>query len=293
MASIKSPLLIQLLLRVKWRQFAISLRMNTVGRTSRWTSNALAKGIKEYTLSSWKYFSDFVNQELLEYTTYVYRGHGNSQWKLEPTIDRLIKAPASPRRQSHLERFKFATRGRRGSNPIKIEHENDWWALGQHHGLATPLLDWTESPFVALFFGANSAKNEKSDFYSVFAIAQSSIDKVNKYISTNETIPLINSRKQTMKIVRPLSDENMRLVSQRGLFTRGPNNVDVESWVEKHSPALTELRNIHLIKINIPNKDVNECLRYLNRMNINHLTLFPDIPGASEFCNQHLTITTY
>ncbi len=264
-----------------------------MGRTSRWTSTPLAKGIKEYTLSSWKYFSDFVNQEMLEYTTYVYRGHGNSKWKLEPTIDRLIKYPTSPRRETHLERFKFATRGRRGSNPIKIDHENDWWALGQHHGLATPLLDWTESPFVALFFGANAAKKEKSDFYSVFAIAQSSIDKVNTYICNNEAIPLINNHKQTIKIVRPLSDENMRLVSQRGLFTRGPNNVDVESWVAKHSPALTEGRNIHLLKINIPNKDVDECLRYLNRMNINHLTLFPDVPGASEFCNQHLTITSY
>ncbi|PBJ21175.1 FRG domain protein [Pseudomonas ogarae] len=261
-----------------------------MGRTSRWTSTPVSKGVKVYTLSSWKYFSDFINQEMLDYTTYVYRGHGNSEWKLEPTIDRLIKYPRSDKRAKHLERFKFATRGRRGPNPIKIEDENDWWALGQHHGLATPLLDWTESPFVALYFAANSAKAEKTKHLTVFAIAQESISNINISVRKNEALPLINNRKQTIKIVRPLSDENARLVSQRGLFTRGPNNVDLETWMTNNSPAG---RTISLMKIIIPTTGMEECLRYLNRMNINHSTLFPDLPGASEFCNKYLVIDDY
>lgn len=228
---------------------------------------------------------------MLGYVDYVYRGHGNSEWKLEPTIDRLIKSPKSYKRAKHLERFKFETRGRRGSNPPKMEDENDWWALGQHHGLATPLLDWTESPFVALYFAANSAKLEKTPFLTVFAISQGSIKDMNAKIIANESLPLVNGRKQTIKIVRPLSDENARLVSQRGLFTRGPNNVDIESWINSHcTPGSDE---IDLLKIMIPTEGINECLQYLNRMNINHSTLFPDLPGASEFCNIHLNIDDY
>lgn len=262
-----------------------------MGRTSRWTSTPLSQGVKAYKLTSWKYFSDFINQEMLIYTTYVYRGHGNSEWKLEPTIDRVVKSPTSYKRAQHLQRFKFETRGRRGSNPSKMEDENDWWALGQHHGLATPLLDWTESPFVALYFAANSAKHEKSNFLTVFAISQKSIKDINIDITKNEQLPLVNGRKQTIKVVRPLSDENARLVSQRGLFTRGPNNVDIESWINSHYPKNSN--DIDLLKIIIPNEGINECLQYLNRMNINHSTLFPDLPGASEFCNKHLTITDY
>lgn len=262
-----------------------------MGRTSRWTYTPNVNGVQEYGLSSWKYFSDFINQEMLDYTTYVYRGHGNYKWKLEPTIDRLIKQPTSIKREQHLERFKFATRGRRGTNPIRIEDENEWWALGQHHGLATPLLDWTESPFVALYFAASSAKNAKSSHFTVFAISQLAIGRTNIKVRENEEIPLVNGHKQTVKIIRPLSDENARLVSQRGLFTRGPNNVDLESWVTKNTPI--DNQKIYLMKIKIPSTGIEECLRYLNRMNINHSTLFPDLPGASEFCNSHLTIPKY
>ena len=123
-----------------------------MARPKRWTSTPTENGVWSVKLSNWRWFSDFVNQELLDYTTYVYRGHASTAWKLEPTLDRLISAPNSPKRDQHLRNFKFSARGRRGSHPTRIETENDWWALGQHHGLATPLLDWSESPFVALYF---------------------------------------------------------------------------------------------------------------------------------------------
>lgn len=228
---------------------------------------------------------------MLNYTTYVYRGHADSSWKLEPTLDRIIKNPISYKRASHLERFKFETRGRRGPSPIKMEDENDWWALGQHHGLATPLLDWTESPFVALFFAASAASDLSSGTYSVYAISQGSIKKINAQINQDVGSPLVNGRRQTVKVVRPLSDENKRLVSQRGLFTRGPNNVDLESWVRHNTDKAA--KDLRILKVTIPNRGAKECLRYLNRMNISHSTLFPDLPGASDFCNMHLGIDKY
>lgn len=262
----------------------------TMARTARWNRTNLVDGLIEYKVSSWKYFSDFINQEMLDYTTYVYRGHGNSTWKLEPTLDRVIKSPTSPKRDSHLKAFKYETRGRRGPNPVILEHDTDWWALGQHHGLLTPLLDWTESPFVALYFAASVAQKEKSRNFSVFAFSQNDIEFANRNIIEDIEIEEVNYRKPTVKIVRPLSDENSRLVSQRGLFTRGPNNIDLESWVKKYSIS----DNIMvLIKITMPTSGVQDCLRYLNRMNINHSTLFPDLTGASEFCNKHLAISKY
>ncbi|ANU38247.1 FRG domain-containing protein [Vibrio scophthalmi] len=267
-----------------------------MARPARWLEADFERGVQEYKLSSWKYFSDFINQEMLDYTTYVYRGHAKTEWKLEPTLDRLISNPSSPKRSQHLEKFKFETRGRRGAHPATMNNDDDWWALGQHHGLATPLLDWTESPFVALFFAINNALREKSDEVVVYAISQSSIVQKNKQIKGDESIKLINNQKPTVKVVRPLSDENSRLVSQRGLFTRGPNNVDLETWVKNHKIEGRHANYIELMKVFIPiksHKEVFDCLRYLNRMNINDSTLFPDLGGASDYCNLHLKVNKY
>jgi len=265
-----------------------------MARTPRWKKEIIENGILEVKLSSWKYFSDYINQEVLDYTTYVFRGHGDSNWKLEPTLDRVIKSPTSPKRKEHLEAFKYSTRGRRGTNPPKMENENDWWALGQHHGLYTPLLDWTESPFVALYFAATSAFTEKTKSYSIHALAQTGVRMLNEKILDDDSISLINDKKPTVKLVNPLSDENSRLVSQRGKFSRGPNNTDLESWISEHVslyPAL-EKKGV-IMKMTIPSTGVKDCLRYLNRMNINNATLFPDLGGASEFCNKSLTIPKY
>jgi FRG domain len=265
-----------------------------MSRKPRWIERDLTDGFTELDLSSWKYFSDYINQEMLSFTDYVYRGHADSSWKLEPTLDRIIKSPSSKKRIKHLERFQFETRGRRGSNPPKLEHENDWWALGQHHGLNTPLLDWSESPFVALYFAASEAKKNKTKSMSVFSMWQNGIQFISDEIKADTSIKKINNQLPTVKLVRPLSNENNRLVSQRGLFSRGPNNMPLEQWVHQFARLFPKANNtIILLKIKIPTIGLADCLKYLNRMNINHSTLFPDLSGASEHCNKHLSINKY
>jgi hypothetical protein len=121
-----------------------------MGRKPQWIEHDITDGVGEIDITNWKYFNTYICDEMLDYKNYIWRGQKDSTWKLEPTLDRILKKinkQNDPKIIKHyLDSFMFSTRGRRGANPPNIAQENDWWALGQHYGLATPLLDWSRSP---------------------------------------------------------------------------------------------------------------------------------------------------
>jgi hypothetical protein len=188
------------------------------------------------------------------------------------------------RLREHLKSFKRAARGRRGLNPA-ILSENDWWALGQHFGLATPLLDWTRSPFAAAYFAFEEVSSGTNKSRVVYGLDERAVEQRSKELlgglSYEQGRPLV------IEFVDPMSDENQRLVSQSGLFTRAPIGTPIEQWV---ASAFEGSLAAVLLKIEIPDSDRVMCLRALNRMNINHLSLFPDLGGASRSTNLRLEL---
>ena len=262
-------------------------------RDAGWTTSKVEAGIGSWDLKSWKYFDDFIAREMLDFTNYIWRGQRNEDWPLESSLDRHLKGIEPRLRGSvatkHLEAFKYAARGRRGINPPSLPQSNDWWALGQHHGLATPLLDWTTSPFAAAYFAFIGAGANQTPGRALYALDRETVEE--KSAELKQAHGEKKSRPPIVEFVRPMSDDNPRLVSQGGLFTRAPTAVTIEEWVRKHFPTVTD--NYILIKVTIPDSDRIDCLRCLNRMNINHLTLFPDLFGASKFCNLALEIENY
>lgn len=259
---------------------------------SRWKDSDIVNGIAEVEISSWEHFHDYLLDEWFEYGAYAWRGQSNSAWALLSTLDRALIGKSESQialiANRHLSRFKMASRGRRGANPPLIKDENDWWALGQHFGLKTPLLDWTTSPFVAAYFAFIAPSSDLVSQRAIFAIGQSGVKKKSNEIKTAYAG---SGRPPIIEFVTPFSDENPRLVNQGGLFTRCPYGVDVESWIKANFKG--EDTKYRLLKLTIPDSDRELCLRSLNRMNINHLTLFPDLYGSSIFTNLDLEIKDY
>lgn len=261
-------------------------------RAKSWKEEDVKDGIMNVSLTSWKYFHDYIRKEMLDYNHYVWRGDRCDDRPLRPSFDRLHEGKdrkfIESRIKKHLDNFKLATRGRRGSSPSKIETENDWWALGQHYGLATPLLDWTRSPFVALFFAFEKDKSDQTNHRMIYAITPSACESKSKEISSSH---VGTDRPDIVEFFTPLQDENSRLVNQNGLFSRCTSGTSLEDWVTDKFKGDNEWAN--LIRIKIPNRGREECLRTLNKMNINHLTLYPDLYGASNFSNFSDKITKY
>lgn len=278
----------------------------------------IVDGIFEVRVRSWKIFLNYATREMLDFDSFIWRGQRCDNWVLQSTLDRLIdkanvaKTKRRGFRSSHLEQFQYAIRGRRGQNPPLIENENDWWALGQHHGLATPLLDWTTSPFAAAYFAFINTSDTQTRYRAIYALGKGSIedkvedllydeeirrDEIKKDIDRGKKVSIVERRlirspiRPEIEFIRPLSDENQRLVNQGGLFTRAPDEIDLESWIKNNYNG--ENNEYVLIKILVPNINRDECLKTLNRMNINHLTLFPDLYGASKYCNLFGEIEKY
>jgi hypothetical protein len=253
-------------------------------------------GYREVSLSSYRQFQDWVFDvnpgTPAPHTSLVYRGQRRDDWKLEPTLDRelrrLHKVKDPSIRKIHLRRFQYAMRGRRGPNPPRDLPDDELWALGRHYGLATPLLDWTASPFAAAYFAYCEENPSPTGRRCVFALCRTSVELTNEKLR-KETAA--GGLQRTLEFYRPLTNENPRLISQAGLFTHAPDGVSVEKWIMQHFKGVT--MNVRLYKITLPETDRETALRSLNLMNINHLTLFPDAHGASEFCNLCLRIAHY
>lgn len=251
---------------------------------------AATRGIFSQKLANWREFHEFIEEMEPSANRYIWRGQRSDKWKLEPSIDRVLRpitetSERTKRRQEHLKRFQFAVRGRRGVNPKQITVDSEWWALGQHYGLLTPLLDWTTSPFAAVFFAFAEEVNE-TEHRVVYGLNRELVERANFGIHEEAA----EEKQLYMEFISPLSDENPRLVSQGGLFTRAPDDISIEEWVEM---VFDQSAEPVLLIIRLPETERLRCLRSLNRMNINHLSLFPDVNGASAHANLMLRIADY
>lgn len=257
-----------------------------------WIESDVEDGFMNVELKHWGQFDDYIRREMLDYRNFIWRGQCAAKWPLESSLDRALqkvgKLEESKLRDEHLRRFKFSTRGRRGLNPPVIASDNDWWALGQHYGLATPLLDWSTSPYVAAYFAYLPEDNDDDSNRAVYALSRTAVERKSRAIKKawKKT-----SRPPIVELVEPHSDENSRLVNQGGLFTRGPDGVTLDDWVREYFAGVSDY--VRILKIVIPNKDRIVALRSLNRMNINHLSLFPDLYGAAKYANLDLRIENY
>jgi hypothetical protein len=219
---------------------------------------------------------------------------------LETTLDRIIKQlPHELQVEkvllNHLLRFKKAIRGRRGPSPTHLKTDDEFWALGQHYNLATPLLDWSLSPYIATFFAFCSIEPSESGERCIWALKTLAIAEGNEAISkdcaaygTDKSKKYFEkSRTPIVELLEPSLDDNPRIINQAGLFTRGPVLLPLEEWVNEF---LSDYKQVALYRITLPDSERETVLTALDLMNINSASLFPDLTGASLYCNQTLTL---
>jgi len=229
--------------------------------------------IRDETFASWDEFKSGFVKKLFDSNpfrrgNFLFRGHSDPSWTLTSTFDRVFAHQPKARRleiaAELLSTFKRSLEG----FAIPAEARNDdaiLLALGQHYGLPTRLLDWTESPYVAAFFAYNRTTLWGAQDQS---IAIWCLDVTNP----------IWSAQYGVEIVDVPSFGNQRIRNQAGKFTlaRTPF-ASLEEYAEAHADAGTAL-----VRFFLPGADATRALADLDAMGIHHAIVYPEIEGSAQ-----------
>lgn len=252
----------------------------------------------------------------------IFRGQCNSDWKLEPIIFRNTK-PKVVDLHSHVERFKKYLIGKVENLDSLSNYEI--WSIGQHHGLKTPFLDWSVSPAVALYFAFSDNNPDAGKYRTISVLKAERINelyckalhdkmaKINRGIANHSNFSdaiagrsILNwydlaikhnnsieanirdgfnaMDKEFVRCFSPKTFCSERIIAQRGLFTFStcPDPLD-EILAKAYEPDLV---TTHLINSSLRGK----ILEFLDSININHLTMYPDINGAAMYANNKIAL---
>lgn len=176
-------------------------------------------------------------------------------------------------RDRYLQVFRQASAGLRGANPAQLDNDQ-WWALGRHFGLVTPLLDWTDSPYIAAFFAL-------SELLSEMKRPGGGLDYSGRCVALYRLFHNEKLEGDNLRVIRPTVDELGRMHGQRGLFTL----LDSERFFELQGFLDHTGRGDLLTQITISDQALIGGLRDTKAHGIDYRLLFPDLHGAAQHAN--------
>lgn len=215
-----------------------------------------------------------------------FRGHANSAWILLPGI---LRNPSGLSEGSSLARFKQSAAMLTERLPTS---SFDWTFLMQHYGVPTRLLDWTESPLVALFFAVQENDPSGSDS-AVWCLKPTILNKNAGISDPNEDqyIPSFDddelkpyaaetirgSRVELQPIATIATRNNARIQAQMGTFTI-------------HHTLKTAIEDVgdgsHAFKYIIPQTNRANIQKELRLLGLTQFSLFPELTSVGSILRE-------
>jgi len=206
---------------------------------------------------------------------YLFRGVGDADWPLATAFDRQFgHVPLEVRMHLWDDLIAEWRQGctDAGVPPEVTQDDQALWALGQHHGLPTRMLDWSMSPYVAAFFAFRSHLLRAPGGHGQAAVWVLHLDN-----------PVWAG--PGVEIVAAPTLANNRLRNQVGRFTLCRAAVaSLEDYVER----MTD--DIALTRCLIPTDEAMGALGDLDAMGITDHELFPDLTGLADLATMRAAL---
>jgi FRG domain len=216
-------------------------------------------------MEDWREFKQrldgYAQQPRLRRQQLLFRGQGNANWPLNTTLDRKWSLRSDDERQLFYARLlddfrREATRI--GFTDVGNLMGDALELLARHHGLPTPLIDWTESPYIAAFFALSDPEAIIAQPAAVWVLDRA------LFTSNPSDVELIDDDR--------LLRFNKRALQQRGIFTR----------VATIRQPVEALLDAALTKFVLPTINLTQALADLDSMTLNAASLFYDLDGAAR-----------
>lgn len=224
-------------------------------------------------------------------------------WQLQPSIGRTSGFWLGLKLKHRVEKlgttkmdwveYNLLDRFRRYAHAFYKRELSPWEniSLAQHHKLPTRLLDWTSNPLVALYFAADSEPHVDG---AIYAFRPRYLDRPQLTLFADaKNVRKFKENPLEVKGIKLLYSmmSTDRLVAQSGAFTIQDPRVPLE----KLSGRKYDERDLDLVEVfkwRVPMKCKIKVLRQLNRVGINHRTLFPGLEGLGTGLLRAQLLTT-
>lgn len=229
---------------------------------------------------SWPAFRDWVRAQQSSQVLGCFRGHGSSRFKLRTTLHRANRTRLERFARETFTRFRTHAEAVLGER-IDLNNRDDYamlMGLAQHHGLPTPMLDWTASPYIAAFFAFSDAL-EHQDSRNADEHTHVRVYGLTQAFLTTQSSPVV-----TLPYIAPYMSpleisprNNPRLYAQQGSFLV-TNVENVEGFINAMSGDKGQSETLQ--SVDIPIQCAGEALEDLAYMGLTAATMFPGLDGA-------------
>jgi hypothetical protein len=239
---------------------------------------------------------------------FLYRGHANADWLLQSSLERIIGAKWSDDEARRFEEYSLAQFQSKfhlyDRENVKPESKLAWLSIMQHYGVPTRLLDFTESPYVALYFALEAYIPQTCADFAIFALDYSAIlDCSIVHISSKDS-----TFKETRASVYERQDEvfvnvvdrfaydiawiaepkqlNARLDRQAGSFLlSGNRGLRIQEVLNSKPYA-----NVVMYKYRISRDLYTGLFALLRKMNITSKSVYGDLDGLASSIRMQMQI---